>query len=133
MIFMFGRPSGFDFDLLKLGEEIEGRGLGGEFDGGVKERQGACRAVHGGGFVDFGAKERSRSIMEGKDATSGLPEMAEAVAEVGSQCDAGSHGGILPEPEDVLHVVEARRLGDRPFGGAEGTFGEGFAAGGFMG
>lgn len=91
MELVFGRPSGFDFDALKIGEEVEGRGLGGEFDGGVEKGQGAWRAVHGGGFVDFGAKEGAGTVVEGEEVSAGLPEMGEAVAEVGSQCDADSH------------------------------------------
>jgi len=86
------RSSGFGFEELEAGEEVEGRGLGGEFDGGVVEGRGAVRAVHGGGFVDFRAKERAGAIVEGEEPPPGFLELAEAVAEVGSQCDAGSHG-----------------------------------------
>ena len=50
---MFLRPSRFDFDAEEIGEKIERSGLGGEFDGGVKEWLGAVRAIDGGGFVDF--------------------------------------------------------------------------------
>ena len=45
--------SGFGFDELEMREEIERRGLGGEFDGCVEEGWGGIRAIHGGGFVDF--------------------------------------------------------------------------------
>ena len=92
MEFVFRRSSGLDFDALEIGEEIEGRGAGGEFDGSVEERERAWRAVDGGGFVDFGAEEWAGAVVEGEEVATGLLEVTEAVAEVGSQCDAGSHG-----------------------------------------
>ena len=92
MEFVFLRSTGFDFDAEEIGEKVE-RGCGsGEFDGRVEEGLGAMRAIDGGGFVDFGAEERAGSIVEGEEPGPGLPEVGEAVAEVGSQCDAGSHG-----------------------------------------
>ena len=72
--------SGIGFDELETGEQIEGRGLGGEFDDRVEEVRGGIRAVHGGGFVDFGAKERAGSIVEGKEPPPPLPQVGEAVA-----------------------------------------------------
>lgn len=92
MELMIWRSPGFDFDELEICQEFEGRGLGGEFDGRVEEGRGAVRAIHGGGFVDFRAKERARSIVEVEEAPPGFAQVAEAVAEVGTQCDAGSHG-----------------------------------------
>jgi len=86
------RSSQFDFDVLESGEEIERRDPGGEFDGGVKESRGTVRAIHGDGFVDFGAEERAGPIVEGEESPSALLQVGEAVAEVRSQSDSGSHG-----------------------------------------
>jgi hypothetical protein len=36
---MLGGSSGFDFDALEIGEQIEWGGLCGEFDGSVEERE----------------------------------------------------------------------------------------------
>ncbi|MFA7343981.1 MAG: hypothetical protein WC003_06730 [Terrimicrobiaceae bacterium] len=90
--FMIRRPPQFDFDVLEIGEQIERRDLGGEFDGGIEEGRGAIRAVHRGSFVDIRAKERAGAIVEGKEPPPALAQVSEAVAEVGSQCDADSHG-----------------------------------------
>ncbi len=84
--------SRFNFDALEIGEEVEGRGLGGEFNGSVEERRGGIRAIHGVGFVDFRAEERAGAIVEGEEPPAGFLQVAEAIAKVGSQCDAGSHG-----------------------------------------
>ena len=94
MEFVIWWSSGFDFDAEEFGEKIEWRGPGGEFNGRVEEWLGAIRAVHGGGFVDFWAEERLRSIVEGEEPPPSHLEVSEAVAKVGSQCDAGSHGCI---------------------------------------
>ena len=56
--------------------------MGGKFYGGVVEGLGAVRAVHGGGFVDFGTKERAGSIVEVEEVPPGFLEVAKAVAEV---------------------------------------------------
>ncbi len=95
MELMVRRSSRFGFDVLEIGEQVEWGGLGGEFNGGVEERQGAIRAVHRRGFVDFGAEERAGSIVEGEKPRPGFPQMSETVAEVGSQCDASSHDGFV--------------------------------------
>jgi len=52
---MNGLSSRVDFDALKIDKQIKRGELGGEFNGGIQERQGASWAVHRGGFVDFGA------------------------------------------------------------------------------
>ena len=86
--------AGFDFDAEEIGEKVE-RGCGsGEFDGRVEEGLGAMRAIDGGGFVDFGAEERAGSIVEGEEPGPGFPQVGEAVAKVGSQRDACSHGCV---------------------------------------
>lgn len=85
-------PARFDFDRLKLNEEIERRGIGGKFDGSIQEGLGAWRAIHGGGFVNFGAEERAGFIVEGKEPPPGLTQVCETVAKIGSQCNTGSHG-----------------------------------------
>ena len=107
--------AGFDFDAKEIGEKIERGCGGGEFDGRVEEGLGAMRAIDGGGFVDFGAEERAGSIVEGEEPGPGFPQVGEAVAEVGSQRDAGSHGFWFTRRHEDAKSLKDKRLLFRAF------------------
>ena len=84
-------PAGFAFNGLECGEEIEGGQICGEFDGGIEELRRAIRTFHRGGFIDFGAEKRAGVIVEGKKPPPAFLKVTGAIAEIGPQCDAGSH------------------------------------------
>ena len=90
---MVWQPPGAGFNGLEDGKKVKGGDECGEFDSGIQKRRGVLRAIDRKGFINFGGKKRSGVLMECKELSACFSEVAQAVAEIGSQCNSGSHGG----------------------------------------